>query len=172
MKISVKTVLTFLATLALWYFGFRLPMDRALADTAARTAALEAQIAEGAGAAAAMNAMEAALAAADPDGPAVAPYDNLEGVLAQLTAPLEGADEYSLRFSDPVMGRDGSVRRSLVLQFSCTSFDRARMILRELTEGPWLCQISGLTLRAPSGLSGGPLTASITVTFFESTALP
>ena len=171
MKISVRIMLAFLAALALWYFGFRLPLNRELAEIAARTATLEAQIAEGAGAAAAMNAMEAALTAADPDGPAVAPYDNLEGVLAQLNGPLDAASEYSLRFSDPSIGKDGAVRRSLVLQFSCTSFDQAREILRSLTEGPWLCTVSGLTLRAPSGLGSGPLTASATITFYESTQL-
>ena len=171
MKLSVKTALILLLSVSLWLFGFRLPMDRELADIAARAAALETEIAEGAGAVAAMNAMEAALAASDPKGPAVAPYDNLEGVLAQLNAALDGASEYSLRFSDPTIGTDGSVRRSVVLQFSCEGFDHARKILQRLTDGPWLCRISGLTLRA-ADLGTGPLTASATITFYESTQLP
>jgi len=171
MKISLRNALLLLAAAALWYFGFFLPLQGNLSDIAAQTAALETQISEGAGAAAAMNAMEAALSAARPDAPAVAPYDNLEGVLAQLNAALEGASEYSLRFSDPVTGKDGSVRRSLVLQFSCGSFIQAREILSALTAGPWLCSISGLTLQAPTGLDSGPLTGSATITFYESTQI-
>lgn len=171
MKISVKTGVLLLTLASLWYFGFQLPLDRELADIAAQTAALEAQITGGAEAAAAMNAMEAALAAADPNAPAVAPYDNLDGVLAQLNNALAAASAYSLRFSDPAVGRDGSVRRSVVLQFSCGSFSEAKEILRLLTDGPWLCNVSGLTLRAPSGLGDSPLSASVTVTFFESTKL-
>lgn len=170
MKISLKTFLLFLLLALLWFFGFRLPMNRELADIAARTVALDTQIAEGAGPAAAMNAMEAALAASDPNGPAVAPYDNLEGVLAQLNAALEGTAEYSLRFSDPAAGKDGAVRRSVVLQFSCGSFEQAREILQQLTDGPWLCRIGGLTLRA-TDLRTGPLTASATITFYESTRI-
>ena len=171
MKFSAKTALLCLTLLACWYFGFRLPVNRQLGDISAQTAALESKIAEQAGAAAAMNTMEAALAAGSAEGPSVAPYDNLEGVLAQLNTALAGASDYSLRFSDPVTGKDGSVRRSVVLQFSCDSFDQARKILAELTAGPWLCQISGLTLRASSGLGSSPLTASATVTFFESAHL-
>ena len=117
MKISLKTFLISAALLALWYFGFRLPLDRELAELSAQSAALEAQIAEGAGAAALMNAMEVALASADPDAPQVAPYDNLEGILAQLNAALPSADRYSLRFSDPAISSDGAVRRSVGCNF-------------------------------------------------------
>lgn len=171
MKISFKTFLILAALAALWYLGFRLPLDRDLAKIAAQSAALEAQITDGAGAAAAMNVMEEALASVDSDGPQVAPYDNLEGVLAQLNAALNTAGEYSLRFSDPAVSGDGAVRRSVVLQFSCESFTDAEGILQTLTDGPWLCRISGLTLRSSNGLASGPITASATITFYESTKL-
>ena len=171
MKISLKPVLILAALSALWYFGFRLPLDREMAAISAQSAAVEAQIADRAGASAAMNAMEVSLASADPDAPQVAPYDNLEGVLAQLHAALQSAGEYSLRFSDPAVGRDGSVRRSVVLQFSCDSFPDAESILQKLIDGPWLCRISGLTLRSSKGLADGSITASATITFYESEKL-
>lgn len=171
MKFSIKSFLILLALTALWYFGFRLPLHREMAEITAQSAVLETQIADRAGKAAAMNAMEAALASADPMAPQVAPYDNLEGVLDQLNTALKTAGEYSLRFSDPAIGKDGTVRRSVVMQFSCDSFAAAEGILQKLTDGPWLCRISGLTLRASNGLAAGPITASATVTFYESQKL-
>ena len=173
MKKSIRILICLTVLIpGLWYLGFYAPLQQELADIAAQTAAVDAQIAAAAEKAAAMNAMEAELSALSRRPPEIAPYDNLEGVLDQLNTALEGAAEYSLRFSDPVMGADGSVRRSVVLQFQCGSFADAKDILSHLTQGPWLCQVGSLTLRSGSHLLAGPLSASATVTFFESTRLP
>jgi len=102
----------------------------------------------------------------------IAPYDNKEVVLNQLYGILSQTQDYSLDFTDPAIGADGTVRRNISLTFTCATYPAAKAVLTDLTESHWRCLISNLKIDAAEGsLVNDAVSVTVTMTFFEHTGL-
>lgn len=156
-------------------FCFYLPLQEELAAVSAQTTALEDQIAQAAGKAARMSAMqeeiEAFLRRPAAEQTEIAPYDNKAQVFDQLNTILQPSEEYRLHFSDPATDEMGTVRRNVSMTFRCTDFSTAKAILQDFTQCPWRCLIPNLAISASSDILTGPIEISATITFLESTKL-
>lgn len=178
-KLSLRSILllslaVILALGCLWYWSFHLPMQAELARIADQSRLADDQLAEAAAKLARMDAMEAELDAAGfkpGAGPEVAPFDNKQAVLTELNRILRKSMEYTLHFADPDTQADGTVRRTVVMDFRCADFSDAQTILRELAESPWLCLIRNLSVSSTGSLLSDPVDVQATVTFLESTRL-
>lgn len=154
---------------------FYAPLQAELAAISAQSGALDTQLIQAAEKVAELEAMEAELdalfAEALREPPAIAPFDNRTAVLQQLNTTLMQSEEYSLQFSDPSISPEGTVRRNVTLHLSCSGFATAKAILRDLTNSPWRCLITNLSITGNGNLLDGPVQINATVTFLESTLL-
>lgn len=154
---------------------FYIPLQEELAAIAAQSGNLDLQLIQAAEKAAKMEAMqselEAIFADANQPPPAIAPYDNRTAVLHQLNATLQQSEEYSLQFSEPAIGPDGTVRRNVTMHLSCASFADAKRIIQALSSSPWRCLITNLSITGNGNLLDGSVQINATVTFLESTKL-
>ena len=102
----------------------------------------------------------------------IAPYDNKEVVLSQLYGILGQAQSYTLNFTDPKVGDDGTVRRNISMTFRCANYQAAKAIIRDLTDSQWRCLVSNLSIVADDGnLTRNSVSVSATITYFEHTGL-
>lgn len=116
---------------------------------------------------------------AQPNTAEIPAYDNLEQVMAYLNYVLAFTDKYSLSFAG-VQQSDGAsiVRRPLALSFECQNYELARLVVDQLQNCPYRCQISNLSLSTVTlqgadreqelSLTETAVSVSLTVTFFES----
>lgn len=171
-------MLVFLVVLVVgvgYYMGFYTPLQNELADIARQSAEVDAQIA---GAASRIKSMDAMQAELDEifSRPAneiteIAPYDNKEVVLNQLNGILQQSLQYSLNFSEPSIQDNGTVRRNVVMNFSCADFASAKAIIKNLTDSQWRCLVSNLSISGSGDVMEGAVQVNATITFFESTKL-
>lgn len=154
---------------------FFIPLQEELAAISTQSEALDAQILQAAEKAADMEAMRSELdemfTGAVSEPPEIPPYDNRDGVLRQLNLVLQQSEEYSLQFSEPVMDTEGTVRRNVTMTVHCTSFAAAKTIIQDLSDSPWRCLITNLSITGNGNLLDGPVQISATITFLESTKL-
>ena len=102
----------------------------------------------------------------------IAPYDNKEVILNQLYGILGRTTDYSLSFTDPSVGEDGTVRRNISMSFHCASYDAAKEVIRDLTDSQWRCLVSNLAISCDEGdMMNNEVTVTMTITFFEHTGL-
>lgn len=158
-----------------YYMGFYAPMQEELAAIARDSAQIDEQIVSASSKIAVMNTMQSELDEifARPAGEIseIAPYDNKEVVLRQLNGILQQSEEYSLNFAEPSIQEDGTVRRSVAMNFRCADFNAAKAIILDLTEGRWRCLVSNLSMSGSGDVMNGPVQVNATITFFESTKL-
>ena len=102
---------------------------------------------------------------------AIADYDNVQRVVQVLNSALSGADSYNLLFS-PVTFDGHIASRTIDMVFTCTGYRTAKDIITQLYDAPYRCRISAVALMAEEEggeISGGLLTAKLTITFYEYT---
>ena len=160
----------------IYYMGFYTPLQDELRQLSEQAAQLDSQIA---GISVQVNKMNAMQAELDEifQRPAeeiteIAPYDNKDAVLTQLYTILAQTQDYSLSFTDPNVGSDGTVRRNISMNFHCDSYIAAKDVLKSLTESRWRCLVSNVSISGDNAdmITNG-VTVSATITFFEHTGL-
>ena len=168
-------VLLIIFLAALYHMTFRLPLRKELAAIEAQAQILDEQLEEAVSRVAQMEQMRTHLEEIRSRPPEqiteIAPFDNKEAVLRQLNQILRPSDEYRLTFLETAAGSDGLVRRSVVMDFTCTDFATAWEIVDNLSRGPWRCLVGNLSLTGAPDVMSGTVTVSATVIYFESTLL-
>ena len=179
-KTSAREVIMLVLLVALivgilYYLAFYKPLQAELASLASQASEIDAQITASTDKISKMDAMQAELDQlfSDPDAKIseIAPYDNKEAVLNQLNTILSASEQYSLSFSQPTQSKDGTVRRNVSMNFSCTSFDDAKAILYDLMECPWRCLVGNISISGAGDIMSEGVSVNATITFFESTNL-
>ena len=159
-----------------YYMGFYTPLQEELASISSQCNDIDSQITTAMGKVSQMDTMQAELdeifARPADEITEIAPYDNKEVVLTQLYGILGRAQSYSLDFTDPSVGDDGTVRRNISMNFTCDNYNAAKAIIRDLTDSQWRCLVSNLAIVAGGeDLMKDPVTVNATITFFEHTGL-
>ena len=159
-----------------YYMGFYTPLQEELASISRQCTDIDSQITTAMGKVSQMDKMQAELdeifARPADEITEIAPYDNKEVVLTQLYGILGRSESYSLDFTDPKVGSDGTVRRNISMHFTCANYKAAKAILRDLTDSQWRCLVSNLAIVAGGeDLMKDPVTVNATITFFEHTDL-
>ena len=172
-------MLVFLVVLLIgvvYYMGFYSPLQKEMASIASQASDCDLQITTAMGKVQQMDSMQAELdeifsRPAD-EITEIAPYDNKEVVLNQLYGILGRTQEYTLNFTDPVVQDDGTVRRNISMTFHCDSYAAAKNVIKDLTDSPWRCLVSNLSIACNNGdMMGQPVTVTATITYFEHTDL-
>lgn len=95
----------------------------------------------------------------------LAPYDNLQPVMMELNAILDGAEDYSLSFGT-VDTEEPIVRRSISMTYTTGSYAAARDILQRLHDSAYRCMLDSVGISV--GQEGnGSVTVDSTIVFFE-----
>ena len=159
-----------------YYMGFYTPLQEELASISSQCNEVDTQITTSMAKVGQMDDMQAELdeifARPADEITEIAPYDNKEVVLTQLYGILGRAQRYSLDFTDPSVGEDGTVRRNISMNFTCSNYEAAKAIIRDLTDSQWRCLVSNLAIVAEEdNLMKNAVSVSATITFFEHTDL-
>lgn len=78
----------------------------------------------------------------------IAPYDNAKVVMSQLNGILSATSNYDLKFHDPKIEDDGTVRRTVSMTFDCENYQNARLMIEALSASHWRCLINGISIKA------------------------
>ena len=179
-KLSLREtlMLVFLVVLLIgvgYYMGFYTPLQDEMASIASQSADCDTMITASMTKVAKMNEMQAELdeifARPKNEITEIAPYDNKEVVFNQLNGILQQSLQYSLNFSEPSIQDNGTVRRNVVMNFSCADFASAKAIIKDLTNSQWRCLVSNLSISGSGDVMDGGVQVNATITFFESTKL-
>lgn len=158
-----------------YYMGFYTPLQNELAEISRQSAEVDSQIAASASRIKQMDAMqtelEEILSRPSDEITEIAAYDNKEVVFNQLNGILQQSLQYSLNFSEPSIQDNGTVRRNVAMNFSCADFASAKAIIRSLSNSPWRCLVSNLSISGAGNVMEGTVQVNATITFFESTKL-
>ena len=159
-----------------YYMGFYTPLQEELASISSQCNDIDAQITTAMAKVSQMDEMQAELdeifARPADEITEIAPYDNKEVVLTQLYGILGQAKSYTLDFTDPKVGEDGTVRRDISMNFTCANYESAKAIIRDLTDSQWRCLVSNVAIVAEDdNLMKNAVTVSATITYFEHTGL-
>lgn len=95
----------------------------------------------------------------------LAAYDNLQPVMMELYAILDGAEDYSLSFGT-VDTEEPIVRRSISLTYTANSYTAAKAILQRLHDSAYRCMLDSVNVsigREADGL----VSVDSTIVFFE-----
>jgi len=174
--IALIAVIVVLVLAFCYYFFFLKPLNEDLAATKQRSLELDTEIATVSAKMVNMSAMQAELdevyARPEKEITEIAPYDNAKVVMNELNGILSRSENYRLTFADPVIGADGTVRRTVNMSFQCSSYSAAKTIVENLSMSHWRCLMKNLTVSADEeGIQEGPVSCSATIVFFESTNL-
>jgi uncharacterized protein YpmS len=172
-------MLVFLVVLIIgvgYYMGFYTPLQNEMASIASQSVDCETQIATSMAKVNKMDEMQAELdeifARPAEEITEIAPYDNKEVVLNQLYGILGRTQDYSLNFTDPEVQDDGTVRRNISMSFNCDSYAAAKRVIKDLTDSPWRCLVSNLSIASDDGdIMTQVVTVTATITYFEHTDL-
>ncbi len=105
------------------------------------------------------------------DAAEVPDYDNSKNVVRLLNTALAGTRNYSLSF--PAVAFDGSIAsRTVEMTFTCDNYQAAKSVLTALTEGPYSCRLTSLSMEAAGNaqqgdVKNGEVTVKAAVTFYE-----
>ena len=173
-EIVLLTVLALLLLGGVYYLLVQLPVENATMELTAQQEELMVQLSQLNEQKARMDYMQEVIeekkaeAAVNGRLPEIPVYDNFVPMMSQLNDLLAKSGEYSLTF--PAVDDSGDViRRPVQMNVRLGSYGQAEQLLRELEYGKYRCLISDLDLAGDqSGLNGGGVTLSGTVTFFES----
>ncbi len=150
-----RFLLIFLAVLLIgvsYYMFFYKPLQAELANIETQCNETDDQITVAMGKASKMKAMQDELdeifSRPEDEITEIAPFDNAKVVMSQLNGILRNSEEYELNFRDPVVEKDGTVRRVVSMKFSCPDYNSAKAIIDALTASHWRCLINGISLEA------------------------
>ena len=99
----------------------------------------------------------------------IAPYDNAKVIMNELNGILSRSINYKLTFADPVIGKDGTVRRTVSMNFNCSNYTAAKQIISNLTSGHWRCLMKNVSISSDTNVRTEEVVCSATIVFFEST---
>lgn len=186
-------MLLFLAVLLIgtvYYMAFYQPMQQDIANIQSQTAQLQNNIMMYSAQVASMDKMQMELdeILSRDEVTEIAPFDNAKVVMSQLNSILQASDDYNLRFVDPVIEKDGTVRRNVSMDFTCKDYASAKSIIRSLSASRWRCLITNVSIAAVGesnvtmldpetneeyhvydGIMTNPVSVKATLVFFEST---
>lgn len=159
-----------------YHLAFYRPIQAELSALSAQNARLDSQILSAAAKVNEMNTMQQELdeilARPEEDITEIAPYDNKQAVLTQLYAVLGQTQDYSLSFTDPEIGADGTVRRKVSMSFRCADYASAKAVVRDLADSPWRCLVGNLSIVGDDGdILSGSVSVTAAITYFEHTGL-
>ena len=101
----------------------------------------------------------------------IAPYDNAKVVMSELNGILSQSLNYKLTFADPVIEDNGTVRRTVSMNFTCPSYTAATKIVDDLCSSRWRCLMKNLSVDGDNDITDGEVVCNATIVFFESTNL-
>ncbi len=96
-------------------------------------------------------------------------YDNSTNVVAYLNGVMASADEYNLVFNT-VNYSNYVAMRPINMSFTCQGYQAVRNIVTQLENGPYYCEVTGLSMAAGNGavdLTGGYVSVQMTAVFYE-----
>ncbi len=133
---------------------------------------VEAQIAQEQAKAAQIKKMQDALANNEAVSVGeIATYDNLTNEINELNTIVSGTTSFNFDFKDPYM-QGTTVRRDIDLTFTAANLSAAESVISQLYGCKYRLLIGNMTLQDADGssnLQNGPVTADVSVTFFETT---
>jgi hypothetical protein len=136
------------------------------------TTDVEAQIAQEQAKAAQIKKMQDALANNEAVSVGeIATYDNLTNEINELNSIVSGTTSFNFDFKDPYM-QGTTVRRDIDLTFTAANLSAAESVISQLYGCKYRLLIGNMTLQDADGssnLQNGPVTADVSVTFFETT---
>jgi hypothetical protein len=136
------------------------------------TTDVEAQIAQEQAKAAQIKKMQDALANNEAVSVGeIATYDNLTNEINELNTIVSGTTSFNFDFKDPYM-QGTTVRRDIDLTFTAANLSAAESVISQLYGCKYRLLIGNMTLQDADGssnLQNGPVTADVSVTFFETT---
>ena len=136
------------------------------------TTDVEAQIAQEQAKAAQIKKMQDALANNEAVSVGeIATYDNLTNEINELNTIVSGTTSFNFDFKDPYM-QGTTVRRDIDLTFTAANLSAAESVISQLYGCKYRLLIGNMTLQDANGssnLQNGPVTADVSVTFFETT---
>jgi len=101
----------------------------------------------------------------------IASYDNLTNEINELNTIVSGTTSFNFDFKDPYM-QGTTVRRDIDLTFTAANLSAAESVISQLYGCKYRLLIGNMTLEDADGsesLQNGPVTADVSVTFFETT---
>lgn len=196
-----RVMLVFLAVLLIgvgYYMLYFKPLQNELANIKNQSAQIDSEISVAMAKANSMSGMQAELdeifSRPANEITEIAPYDNAKVVMSQLNGILSASEKYSLSFTDPKIEKDGTVRRTVSMDFSCKDYASAKSIIKSLSSSQWRCLISSVSIAQSenrtyvtpvvnadgeeaeeveeivyNGILTGPVAVKATIVFFEST---
>ncbi len=108
-------------------------------------------------------------AAKDSSIRALPDYDNANNVVAYLNGVMASTGEYNLVFN-AVGFSDYVAVRSINMSFNCVGYAAVRDIVVQLENGPYYCEVTGLSMTAENGTSDmteGGVSVQMTAVFYE-----
>jgi len=96
-------------------------------------------------------------------------YDNATSVVAYLNGVMASTGEYNLVFS-PVDFSDYAALRPVNMSFSCPGYGAVKNIVAQLENGPYYCEVTGISMSTEHGLSDtaeGRVAVQMTAVFYE-----
>lgn len=101
----------------------------------------------------------------------IATYDNLTNEINELNSIVAGTTSYNFEFEDPYC-QGTTVRRNILLTFRASNYQEAESVIKQLYGCRYRLLIGDLSLAGesePSSLQAGPVQASVSMTFLETT---
>ena len=97
-------------------------------------------------------------------------YNNQKNEVAMMNDIFDAATDYNLTFSAPTADGD-SVRRSVAVSFTASSYSAAEKIIQEIHDCQYRCLIQNIDISAGEGgrISSGAVSVGMNVIFFETT---
>ena len=118
------------------------------------------------------------LFASDPPPLSIPDYDNLKPVMFEMNTILVGTKNYSLTFST-VDTSQAIVRRSIAMNFTTSSYESAKEVLRQLHDSGYRCMLDNVNLGITQAhglgmdyVEGGDISVNGNIVFFEYQAAP
>lgn len=96
-------------------------------------------------------------------------YDNSTDVVAYLNGVMASAEEYNLVFN-AVEFSNYVALRSINMSYSCLGYPAVRDIVGQLENGPYYCEVTGLSMSAENGISDitdKNVSVQMTAVFYE-----
>lgn len=175
-EIVMLLILAVLVIGLVYYMAFYTPLQNELSSISMQSSEVDAQITTAMAKVKKMDDMQAELdeifSRPAEEITEIAPYDNKEVVLNQLYGILGRTRDYSLSFTDPEVQDDGTVRRNISMQFTCSTYTAAKRVIKDLTDSQWRCLVSNLAIASQDDdMIHSAVTVTATITFFEHTGL-
>lgn len=157
-----------------YYFLVDQPVRETLVEAGARKADAQAQLDVETIRLNKMKIMEGELSTLAEDAQADVPdYDNAQNVVILLNSALSQADSYNLSFG--AVDREGAIaRRSITMNYTCTSYAEAKKILAVLEGSEYRCRVTSVAMnnKADSSSDEGDMKknqveSTVAVVFYE-----